>query len=216
MFKPTNGAYLGYTLPDILYQAADSYSNPGMFNSRKGEGWFTLSLQGFKEAVEELALGLLDLGLIKGDRVALFMESDTHFAIADMACLVAGLVDVPLYLKQSPGNNEYILRHSEARVLVVTSASQVENDLDTLAAIDSLERIIVAIPDDENAYPFEDHGLTWDSIHSIRHVGAKLISEKAESLKSRVTPADLATIVYTSGTTGRPKGVMLTHEKHVL
>ena len=212
MFKPTNGAYLGYTLPDVLYHAASAYSNPDMFNSREGEGWETLSLMAFKEAVEEMALGLLEKGLVKGDRVALFMESDTHFAIADMACLVAGLIDVPLYLKQSPGNNEYILRHSEARVLVVTTASQIENDLDTLVAIDSLKRIIVAVPEEGKTYPYEHHGLVWDSIQSIRQVGAEQVSEKAGSLKSRVEPTDLATIVYTSGTTGRPKGVMLTHQ----
>ena len=215
MFTPTNGAFLGYTLPDILYHAARTYSNPIMFNSRHGDSWATLSLSDFKTAVEELALGFGDIGLGKGERIALFMESDTHFAIADMACLVAGLVDVPLYLKQSPGNNEYILRHSEARALIVTTDELIQGDLETLDAIDTLEQVIVAIPSVGTSYPYQAHGLTWHSMASLREIGASVMStqpEKVEALTSTVKPMDLATIVYTSGTTGRPKGVMLTHQ----
>ena len=110
-----NKPNLGSTLPDILFHAAHVFENAQMFHARKNDSWYSVSLASFKKTCEHVALGLLSLGLEKGDRVALFMDSDTSFAIADMACLLAGLVDVPLYLKQSPGNNEYIIRHSGAR-----------------------------------------------------------------------------------------------------
>ena len=73
--------------------------------------WETHSLQEFRRSIlKNLHWDLLDLGLAKGDRVALYMESDTYFCMADMGCLIAGLIDVPIYLNQSPGTNEYILQ----------------------------------------------------------------------------------------------------------
>ncbi len=68
---------LGKTLPELLYNALELFGNSKMFNRRQGDGWETLSLEEFRVQAEEIALGLLDLDLTKGDRVALYMESDT-------------------------------------------------------------------------------------------------------------------------------------------
>ena len=94
---------LGHTLIDLLYDTATHFSNPRMFNHKRGGSWVPVSLDEFRVRVELLAASFGELGLEQGDRVALYMDSDTYFCIADMACLLAGLIDVPIYLKQSPG-----------------------------------------------------------------------------------------------------------------
>ena len=203
-------ALTGYTLPDILNHATQSFTNPRMFNTRYEGAWESLSLSGFKEKVDATALGLLNLGIQRGDRIGLYMESDTSFAIVDMACLIAGVVDVPLYLKQSAQNNEYILQHAEARALVISTVAQFEASSTDLAQLNALEYIIVAHPEQDTAYPREAHGVTWMSLEAIQEQGKA--NAQAKMLPSDIAPEDLATIVYTSGTTGRPKGVMLTQE----
>ena len=114
---------LGKTLPSLLYDACARYQNPRAFNQPEGEDWRAVSLDAFRQASEETALGLLELGLERGDRVALFMESDVHFCVADMGCLVAGLVDVPIYLTHAAEQVHFVVAHSGSKVLFTSSSA---------------------------------------------------------------------------------------------
>jgi len=117
----TGEAFLGHTLPELLYHAEKNFASDRSFNHVEGGEWRAWSLTSFREEAETLALGLRDLGLKEGSKVGFFMESDVYFCIADMACLIAGFVSVPIYLTQTDEAITYVLNHAEASTLIVTN-----------------------------------------------------------------------------------------------
>jgi long-chain acyl-CoA synthetase len=112
---------LGRTLPSLLDEACDRHPNLQAFNQWTDRGWQPLSSLEFRHMAQELGAGLLDAGLQRGDRVALIMLSDVNFCIADMACLLTGLINVPIDLTQNLEHIVFILQHSEAEVLIVSN-----------------------------------------------------------------------------------------------
>lgn len=127
-FSFSNTPILGYTLPSLLYRGCDRYPNSHAFNQWQTNTWHSHSNQELRTAAEELALGLLTKELNRGDKVALLMHSDVNFCLADFGSLLAGLINVPIDLTQTLENISFILRHCEAKVLIVS-------DLDLLAQI---------------------------------------------------------------------------------
>lgn len=116
----------GRTLPSLLDEACDRTPNAKAFNQRTETGWQPMSNQVFRVAAEVTALGLLELGLEKGDRVALLMYSDVNFCVADFGCLLANLVDIPIDLTQTIEHIIFTLQHSEAKVLVISNLDLLE------------------------------------------------------------------------------------------
>ncbi len=153
---PNSGKLLlGHTLPSLLDEACVSSLNPHALNQWTETGWQPLSNQAFQRAAEEVALGLLDLQLEKSSRIALLMHSDVNFCIADMGCLLAGLVDVPIDLTQTLEHIIYILRHAEAKALIVSNLDLLYQVVPYLWETPKLKAVIVAdVPAD------------WQQIHS--------------------------------------------------
>lgn len=119
---PNSGqVVLGHTLPSLLDQACDRAPNTQAFNQFTDAGWQPLSNQAFRATAEAIALGLLNLGLERGDRVALLMHSDVQFCLVDMGCLLATLVNVPIDLTQTLEQIIFVLQHSEAKALVISN-----------------------------------------------------------------------------------------------
>jgi len=207
---------LGKTLPDLLYQACEQYDNPRAFNQPQDDGgWAPMSLDQFRIQAEETALGLLDLGLERGDRVAMLQESDVPFCVVDMGCLIAGLIDVPLYLSSSAEQMRYVIEHSEATVLVVSNPKRLAQAAELLSDLPQIETLLLCEPDPDAGRPTLPDRVTLRTLDEVRARGRQRTEDQAaeiEDLRSQIAADDLATIIYTSGTTGRPKGVMLTHE----
>lgn len=205
---------LGKTLPDLLYDSCEQFVNHRAFNQREGEEWTPLSSHDFKVAAEEIGLGLVDLGLSRGDRVGLFMESDVYFCLADMGCLIAGMVDAPVYVTHTSELVHYVLNHAEVRALFVSAADDVERLGDALKDLPSLETVIVAFSQGElpKLTNPQRHLMSLDE---LRRNGRRRREQEpiaVDKLRAALKAEDLATIIYTSGTTGRPKGVMLSHQ----
>jgi len=140
----SNNATLGYTLPALLDASYVHGLNMQAFNQWTGTEWQPLSNQAFQAAIETVATGLLDLGLNKGDRVALLMHSDVNFCIADFGCLLANLVDVPIDLTQTLEHIIFVLQHSEAKGLIISNLDLLTQVAPYLWHTPALQHIIVA------------------------------------------------------------------------
>jgi long-chain acyl-CoA synthetase len=143
---PLSAVCAGMTLPALLDAACDrpTSANANAFNEWTETGWQTLSNQDFRARVNAVALGLLNLGLVEGDRVAFLMHSDVNFAIADLGCLLAHLVDVPIDLTQTLENIIFVLQHSQAKLLIVADLDLLVQVAPYLAEAADLQQIVVA------------------------------------------------------------------------
>lgn len=211
----TTQVVLGKTLPSLLDEACERYPNSKAFNQCSQSAWIPLSNQDFRTASEHVAFGLLNLELKKGERICLFMHSDVHFAIADMGCLLAKLVNVPIYLTQTADSITFIMKHTEAKALIVSDIKLLCQIAPVLLKAPKLKTVVVAevAPDFQQSLPPLPEGIRVVSMDEVRREGQAHFSAQAQQqLRADIAPSDLATLVYTSGTTGEPKGVMLTHE----
>jgi long-chain acyl-CoA synthetase len=142
--ESAKSSFLGRTLPDLLDEGCDRTPNPDAFHQWTALGWQTFSNSMMRSAAEDLALGLLHLGLERGDRVALLMHSDVQFCIADIGSLLAGLVNVPIDLTQTLENIIGTLQHSEAKVLVISNLDLLNQVSTYLGQAPQLQHVIVA------------------------------------------------------------------------
>ncbi|WP_017323938.1 long-chain fatty acid--CoA ligase [Synechococcus sp. PCC 7336] len=193
---------LGRTLPALLDEACEQRPNLAALNQWVDRQWQPLSTQALRVAAEELALGLLDLGVKKGDRVALFMESNTQFAIADMGCAIAGAVNVPIDLLEAPSAIQHILNHAEVKIVMVSSWMLLQKIAPYLGTSRYLKTAIVAdktFPTTED-FHFPALKLNDLTLNEVRARGRKQFSVgKRRWLRSRIQPTDLATIIYVIG-----------------
>ncbi|NYF80697.1 AMP-dependent synthetase/ligase [Granulicella arctica] len=165
--------------------------------------WKPISSAELYGRVRALADVLTAWGIIKGDRVALLSENRWEWAVTDFATLALGAVDVPLYPTLTAEHVGYMLRDSEAKVVIVSSAEQYAKIAEA-GDLPALEHVVVM---DSGSFANAESFAALMSGAPER----KTANVDFDAQVKSITPADLATIIYTSGTTGEPKGVMLTH-----
>jgi long-chain acyl-CoA synthetase len=189
------------TLPQLIRRAL-AKPRAECFLERTGGAWTPISSARVLERVEHTACALRDARLERGDRVALIGHDCVDWIICDFATFFAGCVVVPIYPTQALDHTDYILKHSEAKLLFVDS----ETTLERLRAggVTLPERIVLFESGDPNASlaAFERRGAAVRAAHP----------ERPATYESQLAPDDLAVLIYTSGTTGMPKGVMLSHD----
>ena len=211
----TGTAVRGKHLPQLLHEACERYENRHAFNQPSGDGWKPYSLDDFRRHSEELALGLGELGLQRGDKLALYAESDVYFCIADMGCLIAGVVDVPIYLTHEDEQIKFVLEHSESKAIFVSTQQRLDELRGLLSECPFVETVIVAEGQEARRHEADAGNARVIPLNSVRDLGRQRLHRDPtaiDTLIGEISVDDLATIIYTSGTTGRPKGVMLSHE----
>lgn len=174
-----------------------------------GDDWRAMDWGEYGRAVEEVAAGLLTLGVGAGDRVGLLSGNRPQWHIADLAVLSVGAVTVPVYPTSSSSQVAYVLSDSGARVCFVDGPEQLAKVLLHRSELVELERIVGLLP-----MPGLDHHTVVLDLDQLRADGRARLGETPDGVAERagaVAPDDIATLVYTSGTTGPPKGTILTH-----
>ncbi len=195
------------TLNDI-YLRTSTIERPSVMKYKKNGEWLDIGLEEFTQTVRHFSTGLRMLGVKREDRVAILSENRPEWTLADFAIMAAGAVSVPVYPTLLAWQIEYILNDSGAVAVIASDSEQLEKIQQIADHCPSIHHIIVCDP--PSTLP--------DGVKTFRTVveagSACEASEGTnrfdELVRSR-TPDDLATIVYTSGTTGNPKGAMLTH-----
>ncbi|MGO8670773.1 MAG: AMP-dependent synthetase/ligase [Capsulimonadaceae bacterium] len=186
--------------------AAHKYANRPALSRRAGaKNWQTYTFREIEEQVRGFSVGLRTLGIERGDRVAIISENRPEWAIADLAIMAAGAITVPIYPTLPASQVRHIAADSGAVAVILADAEQQRKIESARAELPALKHLItLAEGGDGDTVPFAQvvkNGRTAEST----------ISESFEERRDSVQPGDLMSLVYTSGTTGAPKGAMLTH-----
>jgi long-chain acyl-CoA synthetase len=195
------------TLTEMFFNGVAQFgdSRPTAYRAKRHGVWEAVSHRDAEARVRLISLGLRELGIQPGDRVAILSETRVEWALADWACLCARAVDVPIYPTLTAKQVEYILKDSGAVAAFCSTKEQAQKLAEIKRALPGIKTVIAF---DEDAGG--NGAITLASLEAKgRAVEAKHPTWKSDALS--IKPDALATLIYTSGTTGDPKGVMLTH-----
>ena len=201
------------TLARMFWDRVERSGDRPAHQFKQSADWKTITWREVGDVVREVALGLLALGRGKGDAVALLSTSRAEWVQADFAIFSAGCVTVPVYPTYPPDLIAYVVNDSGAKTIIVEDPGQLSKVLEARDKTPGLEQIVVITGYDAPQPP--KMVMTWET---LRRLGRDSVDAHRSTLAERVAstrPTDLATIVYTSGTTGPPKGVMQTHGNHI-
>ncbi len=195
------------TLNRIFLDAIATYRKPDALQVKRNGRYEPISHDTLAERVRRTAFGLEELGVRRGDRFAILSENRPEWAIADFACLMIGVADVPIYPNLPSDQIAYILRDSSAVGIFVSNAEQAAKIAEIRHECPGLKHVIT----------FAADGAGADMTLSALEAKGAVVDDDARRAvyldhANAVRPDDLATIIYTSGTTGEPKGVMLSHD----
>jgi long-chain acyl-CoA synthetase len=201
------------TIAELPFFAAGRYPKPDLLGRCVGDRIVQISGREMVDRIRDLSLGLTAMGMRRGDRVAILSESRPEWLIADFAVLTGGAITVPIYPTLSTEQVGFILTDSGASLAIVSSIAQLEKVMAAAAAAPSLAAVVLidaaAIP---HGTPIPVHAA--DAVAADGHKkivdGWGIAREYQDGVRA-IRPDDLSTIVYTSGTTASPKGVMLSH-----
>jgi len=190
------------TVAELPHSAAERFGERTAARHRVDGEWRELSYAEAGQAIDEIALGLLELGIEPGDRVGILADTRLEWTLASYGISAAGAVVVPVYPTNSPRECEWVLGNSGARAVFGENAMQLAK----------VEQVRGELPELITTVGFEAE--TGElSLEQLRERGAEADGDRSRlaQRQAAVEPEDAYTIIYTSGTTGPPKGVVLTH-----
>jgi long-chain acyl-CoA synthetase len=199
----------GKVLGDILLRNSTQYGDRPVLVSNEDGEWRQQTWSEYRDQVAEAAMGLAGLGVKHGDFVAIMSRNRPEHMVADFGAVHAGATGVSIYNSLAPEQIGYIAGHCEAKVAIVEDREFMERWEKIKPDLPALEHVVLM----ENAEDFADYDwvLSWDE---LMRRGAEALAKDRDAFERmwrEVKPEDPATLVYTSGTTGPPKAVMITH-----
>ncbi|MGH2748871.1 MAG: AMP-dependent synthetase/ligase [Actinomycetota bacterium] len=198
---------MAQTIVERFHERVRSHPEKVALRHKVGGQWRDITWRDYGDRVESIAKSLLSLGFQHGDKISLLSNNRPEWQVCDVAAMSLGGATAAIYQTNSPEQVAYIVDHSDSKVAFVENPEQLEKILKTRADVPKLQRVVViegyqGDADPELVMTFEDFLALGKDVEDARY----------EQALADVKPEDLATFVYTSGTTGPPKAVMLTHD----
>ncbi len=192
---------------DIVDQLAkEKYRDDALAVKRNGK-WEKFSATEYKEFVDNFSYGLLALGFKKGDKILTISNNRPEWNFVDAGMTQVGVVHVPVYPNQGPEEYEHILRHSDARILIVSSQEYFDRIKPHVRKATNIKKVY--------AFDKVDEAADWMEIIQTGKANAEKYRAELENIKASISPDDMMSIIYTSGSTGLSKGVMLSHRNFI-
>lgn len=193
---------------DLLKRYREKFPGKPDALAKKRDGqWIKYTTEDYIKNSYLISYGLLSLGLKRGDKIVTVLNNCPEWNFFEMGMTMIGVVHIPVFTSLSTVDYSYILKHSEAKIIIV-SDSQIYNKV--IPAIEQHKGI-------ELVFSIEEikEVKSWREIINIGEKNADRYKNEVERIKNDIDPDDLAVLIYTSGTTGIPKGVMLSHKNLV-
>jgi len=174
--------------------------------------WKEVTWQEYFENVRKFGLGLIALGFEPGDKINILSEDRPEWLYADLGAISVSGISIGIYPTNAPAECEYTADHSQAKVWVVENEEQLDKALEVRGNLDKLEKIIIIDPRNVQKHLSDPMILTFDE---VMEKGENLYKENPEFFEKKIGATkndDVAIMVYTSGTTGPPKGAMISHK----
>ena len=192
---------------DILEYCLKNHPRPDAVCGKYDNQWIPFSTEQFAQKSEQLALGLMALGIQKGDRVATVSGNRPEWSFVDMALAMSGAVHVPVYPTISEEEYRYIFSHAETRFIFVSDDKLYRKLSPMIGQITSLEQVFT--------FNQVAGATTMESICELGETNKSALYPALLQMKQSIGEEEMVTMIYTSGTTGIPKGVMLSHRNLV-
>jgi len=198
-------------LPQIFFNNSELYENKTLFGFKINSNWEHLSWKDTKDLVLNISSALHEIGVKKNDKISIIADNSYKWCAVDLATISLGAITVPGYTTSNEEEISYLLSHSETSIVFV-NGKLLSLILKILPSLNKIKYVICI--DDTNTSKFKKFNIGFYTFNELLNLGSKN-DEKSKIIErfvSKINENDVVSIIYTSGTSNKPKGVMLTHK----
>ena len=198
-------------LPQIFFNNSELYENKTLFGFKINSNWEHLSWKDTKDLVLNISSALHEIGVKKNDKISIIADNSYKWCAVDLATISLGAITVPGYTTSNEEEISYLLSHSETSIVFV-NGKLLSLILKILPSLNKIKHVICI--DDKNTSKFKKFNIGFYTFNELLNLGSKS-DEKSKIIErfvSKINENDVVSIIYTSGTSNKPKGVMLTHK----